>query len=592
MQLNLKTSIFFLASLFYLSFNGSAKKNEPIYVYEIELNKTANSYDEAMLVSCIQGIINRERPDIYLVYPGEERLSVFNHVKEKVAAKPKYWLKKMQEEGRWLSNRKGVKIPNLDSLYFFTKPKIKGAVIWDPEVPASMNVANTIAGVEDALVLSPELAETLIKKWDLKIIKDLRGMFTGAETGSKKNDAYRWAIREYLAKGLCSSHFLCLYEDPFYTREKGDVGYVVTRDWAIKNRSFVYDLSPWGDELPSDDTSQTLGTDLETYKMMLDEVLKQSNGKHMTEVVGFFSFDKYSNYGQNKSAHDPVPTEWETVHLISPYNCYQNTVASNCYNQSFHSHAKFKKLQQQKPEIKKLKNKTYISVLMADFDSGTPLYDFMPRLWDNKKRGEIPLMWGINPNLIKTYPDIISYYYETKTSNDFFAADASAAGYMNPNRIQDEYIPLFIQHNKHFYNQLDMSISPMVLDQKEPTHKVKDAFLEFSPDGFATIVIDFHEWKHGGPKDQIWKGMPVTNLINTVDMIREPENAAANISKVIPKNNKTPSFHLYRIIWTTPEDVIQTIEILKKKRHDLEIEVVDPYNFFNLFKQHLESKQQ
>ena len=53
------------------------------------------------------------------------------------------------------------------------------------------------------------------------------------------------------------------------TRYKGDLSYVVTRDWAVYNRGFVYDLSPWGDETPLDDPGQALGTDLETYKMVL-----------------------------------------------------------------------------------------------------------------------------------------------------------------------------------------------------------------------------------------------------------------------------------------------------------------------------------
>ena len=109
-------------------------------------------------------------------------------------------------------------------------------------------------------MLSPELADRHLAKWRLPVLKDLRGLFTGAETGSRKNDAYRWAIREYLAKGYCSSKRLCLFEDSFSTRARGDIGYVVTRDWAVKNRAFVFDLSPWGDEKPQDDATPAAGS--------------------------------------------------------------------------------------------------------------------------------------------------------------------------------------------------------------------------------------------------------------------------------------------------------------------------------------------
>jgi len=236
----------------------------PIYTYTLSQSGTAESYDEAITVACLQGIINRNAPTVYI-------LSETN-------ARPAYWLELLTSDGKWLNEREKKPLHDLDALMALADGRVKGAVIWDPDVPASMNVANTIAGIEDAIVFSPEFAEKYLKNWNLKVINDLRGMFTGKETGSKKNDAYRWAIREYLSKGLCSGHLVCLYEDPFSTREKGDVGYVVNRDWAIKNRSFVYDLSPWGDETPKDDPDQKLGTDLETYKMILGEILKQNAG--------------------------------------------------------------------------------------------------------------------------------------------------------------------------------------------------------------------------------------------------------------------------------------------------------------------------
>jgi hypothetical protein len=370
---------------------------------------------------------------------------------------------------------------------------------------------------------------------------------------------------------------------------------VVTRDWAIKNRSFVFDLSPWGDERPKDDPGQPLGTDLETYHIILSELLKQTNGKQMTEVAGFFSFSKYSNVPGHESAHDPVPTEWQTVYLISPYNCYQNTVAHNCYNQSFHSQAPSVPLKQNRPkDFQKLKNKTYICILMADYDSTTPLYDFMPEHWNDKRRGTIPLLWGINPNLVETYPDIIEHLYDTASENDYFGADASAAGYMNPNRVKEEYLPLFIKHNTKFYERLDMTLSPMVLDQDEPSAQVKDAFLRFSPDGLATIVIDYHN--NGGklPDPHVWKGMPVMELINSVGDIQRGdsqsiEKAAKAMSNELTAESKDrPSFNFFRIIWSSPGQVIDSIELLKKDRPDLDIEVLDPYSFFRLFKEYHE----
>jgi hypothetical protein len=551
--------------------------SDPNTFFTYTLPSYGNIYDEALAAACLQGIINRDGPKVY-VLEGNGKL------------RPQYWLDILSSNGRWLSNRPRLELKCIEELVALAGDKIKGSVIWDPNVAASMNIATTIAGVEDLVVFSPEYAAMNLKAWGLDIVKDLRGMFTGELSGSAKNDAYRWAINEYLSQGVCSDHLLCYFEDPYLTRSGGDIGYVVTRDRAITNRAFVYDLSPWGDETPLDDPDQPLGTDLETYHLMLQEILDHTAGEKTTEVAGFFSFKKYSNVEGHPSSHDPVPTEWETVYLISPYNCYQNTVASSCYNQSFHSQAPFTNLNQNRPAdtLSLEEGKTYVCILMADYDSGTPLYDFLVDYWPDPQRGSLPLMWGIDPNLVESYPDLISYYYETQTENDYFAADASAAGYMNPNRVQEEYLPLFINHNRKFYDMLDMTISPMVLDWDEPTDAVKDAFLQFSPDGFATIVMDLHNTGGKSPEPHIWKGMPVTNLLNMVGQISDINTAADAMSRAMPEQSPgTTSFYIFRIVWSWPNQVIDVLNILKNNRTDLDIQVVDPYNFFNLFKESL-----
>ena len=526
-----------------------------------------------MAVACLQGIINREQPRLYVFSKRDN--------------KPEYWRKILSDKGRWLSGKTFKPLADLNALVEMAKPALKGAVIWDPQVPASVNVATTIAGIEDAVVLSPEYAEKHLSAWKLNMLIDLRGRFTGRETGSKKNDAYRWAIREYLQKGRCSNHFLCLFEDSFSTRTRGDIGYVLTRDWAVKQRAFVYDLSPWGDEPPGDEPDQKPGIDLATYKMMLEANVKYSAPDKTTEVTGFFAFKKYCNMPGHKSVHQGVPTEWETVWLISPYNCYQNTISSDCYNQSFHSQAPWRPLKQQRPKTTpKLENKAYICILMADYDSATPLYSFMPDRWDDPARGKAPFAWGINPSLIETYPDVFAYLYETATENDYFTADASAAGYMNPNRIEQKYLPLFIKHNKYFFQQTDMTIAPMVLDWDEPTAEVKDAFSQFAPDGFATIVIDFH--KEGGkhPKPHMWKGMPVTVLINSLGSKTNPEQVAdVMYSSIKHKPANAPDFYFFRIVWVSPKTMVDGMEAFHKKHPELQAEMVDPYTFFRLFQE-------
>ena len=227
---------------------------------------------------------------------------------------------------------------------------------------------------------------------------------------------------------------------------------------------------------------------------------------------------------------------------------------------------------------------------MADYDSATPLYQFLPKHWDDPNRGKVPLAWGINPNLIETYPDIVAYLYETATANDHFTADASAAGYMNPNRVKKNYLPLFVEHNRRFFRETDMTIAPMVLDWDQPAEDVKDAFVKFAPDGFATIVMDLHGTGGKHPQPHVWKGMPVTSLINNACNFPGPE-PTADIMHQFLKNRpqEGPGFYFFRIVWVGPTQILQTVEMLHKKHPDLDFEVVDPYTFFRLFKQHYQA---
>jgi hypothetical protein len=407
----------------------------PLFIYTLKADRTAAAYDEAVAASTIQGVINRTHPRVYLLNASDP--------------KPAYWLRLFADAGGWLAGRRRVPVADLEALVRLAGPDLRGAVIWDPMVPASINVATTAAGVEDAVVLSPDLAHRLLPATGLKVLLDLRGKFTGSETGSRKNDAYRWAIRTYLDTGRCSPRRLCLYEDAFTRRAMGWLGYAVTRDWAIYNRAFVFDLSPWGDEAPEDDLGQRLGLDKETYLQVLAATLRNSAGRQTTELTGFFVFNKYANAAPHKSRHEPVPTEWESVWLMTPYNCYQNTVSFDCYNESLHCQAPRMPLAQTARRTHPpLKPKAYIAILMGDYDSSTPLYDFMPDNWDDPGRGKLPFVWAINPSLLETYPDIIAHLYATATPMDTFEPDACGAGYTNPNRVRPEYLPLYVDHNK------------------------------------------------------------------------------------------------------------------------------------------------
>lgn len=125
--------------------------------------------DDQLLLTTLQGLVNRSKPELYFNYDAEPG----------------------NPDQAWLDGFDADRVTvHEDPLSLIDKYKrvASGAIIFDPEVPDSVNVATTLAGLRDAVVASAEQVET----HGLKIIEDLRGRFTG----QSKVQIYRWLYDE------------------------------------------------------------------------------------------------------------------------------------------------------------------------------------------------------------------------------------------------------------------------------------------------------------------------------------------------------------------------------------------------------------
>lgn len=121
--------------------------------------------DIKLLLATLQGIVNRAEPRIYLLENQEEgKLTWLNDLKVPYNLHEDYW----------------------DIVKKYTK-EVKGIIVYDPKVADSVNVATTLAGLEDAVVASPALAAQLkAYPFNLKVLEDLQGKF------KDRLDAYTW----------------------------------------------------------------------------------------------------------------------------------------------------------------------------------------------------------------------------------------------------------------------------------------------------------------------------------------------------------------------------------------------------------------
>ncbi|WP_392674635.1 GxGYxYP domain-containing protein [Streptomyces sp. LN785] len=118
---------------------------------------------DQILLTTLQGVVNRHRPELYFTFSGGEA------------------------DARWLT---GIDVPKthhadpMDLLAAYRK-RVRGAIVPDPDVPSSINVATTLAGLEDAVVAD----EARAKAHGLPVVEDLRGRFGDSPDPV---DVYRW----------------------------------------------------------------------------------------------------------------------------------------------------------------------------------------------------------------------------------------------------------------------------------------------------------------------------------------------------------------------------------------------------------------
>lgn len=104
-------------------------------------------YDSMMALTLVgmQGLINRHGPQVYLDWEDEGNYG----------NAARYWVTPLSKD---------VEIVNLDLdglsafrfLYSRYSAYFQGAVIYDPEIPDTINLATTLAGLEDRIILAPE----------------------------------------------------------------------------------------------------------------------------------------------------------------------------------------------------------------------------------------------------------------------------------------------------------------------------------------------------------------------------------------------------------------------------------------------------
>lgn len=578
----------------------AANSRPTIYTYDLRITAglaVGARWDYYHASVCLQGLANRQAPRLLLLDSSSEET----------------WRNRLIETGGLCEGWPVQAVANFPALLNIFRSYVSGVILYDADpdtgVISTSLAATTAAGVENGLAVRKDTTAGSLYNYlvndaagpKLPVLVDLTGKFTGSGTiwqttlsssGSRKCDAYLWAKVRYLDTGACDPTVVSDSLDLWGLKYNDFVPALSNLDFAVAARGFCMELSPWGDEVPNDDPTQPLGTDLNTYKTILNACNQQTGRTAMIKFMGFPYFPlKYSS--QVGGMHDPVPLEWETARLISAYNAYMEVFWT--YNTSFYAAlrpamAERHFVQNPVPTYNQMVASglingsgqvvpgNYILANLGDYDCVSwTLNDVAITRYGDANRGQATCNWAIDPNLAWRVAPALDYVYRRKTDKDFFASWDSGAGYINPSMLYGSRspsgypsgVPIWQKHCRDWYRMLDYSISAWLLNGAQGSTNSTDFgnYQPFSGDGIGV---------YGSSTNMaLFNNTPVKNAGSDLS---DPNSSVIN-------NATGVNFAWYRTVLWTPTQVKQLETNWSNSGHNHRF--LDAFSFYYLMRYYL-----
>jgi hypothetical protein len=392
--------------------------------------------DQQLLLATLQGVVNRTKPRIYLQQKG------------------------MEGKATWLPDL-GVPTGSLVeplSLVSRFRSEITGAVLYDPALPATINLATTLAGLENAVATSAAVATQL----SLPIVADLRGQF------ANELAAYQWAIDTLRPR---TTHRMLISHTP-------DIcGYL--RDYAVANSALVV----WLDHSDAAQRAllQGLADDLPLNAPFIgwlrggESQNVQSLSKRGVHVLP-------ADFMQNLTVWSGVPA---TLRSTQPH-----------------------------PAPPALEDKIYVTLVYSDGDNMQYAQHRTRLLWEDPARGSIPLNWPLSPELVDAAPAILSHYQRTATANDYLLAGPSGLGYIFPSAWPLDTFDTYVTQTATYAHRAGMD-STVIINRQSSSDTTLPTYVALPEDKAAIYSSHFaptgmfQNWSDYNSDDLIVAGIPI-----------------------------------------------------------------------------------
>jgi hypothetical protein len=467
------------------------------------IDTTHASGAEVDLFASLEGIVNRMQPRIACAAKGDQL----------------DWLKIHQLPHQSADGYKVV------AKY---RDEITGLVVTDPDQPDTLNLATTLAGLNNELICAPELLSTLTNApYNFQIKDDLRGRFTG-----------KFQVYEFLRTNCwprCTHRVLAGLS--------GNV-HGSLRDYLVAIQSPVVWFNP-----NSAEDAKALSPFVSGMKPVHSVYLGwwPDEGAGLEFVAKFGIPVLASDFFDNGSLFSGV-VQPVTAPAIPP--------------------------------PPPLENKIYVAMIFSDGDNVQYMQHFMKRTWGNSARGSVPMGWTVSPLSVDLDPAMLNYYYQTATTNDCLVSGPSGAGYTRLNFWKTDFLPEYTKNSDAYLRRSGIRI---ITVWNKVTDPIADSFARNCP---TLLAITGQE---GGYYAKLHDGLPVMGYPDRAgyaDTVSQMKDGLASAAK--KWNGSAPVFiALQANAWNIgPADFQNIAAGLDKNK----FVVVRPDQLFMLLKQSLTSR--
>lgn len=474
--------------------------------------------DNALLVS-LQGIANKQEPQIYFEYPEEWTFKFTTPVLE-------YYRDSRDMNFETLAG--------VDDALQKLAHTADGFVVWDKDVRTSLIVSFTVAGLDNAIVITEDRIDDL-EALGLEMVHDFRGQFVGMTDAQ----IYSWAIDEYWPR--TSKSFIFWMGGVHGNRMEAGIA-----DFGIFKGGFFTDLS--ADPADTDEFAlhNQLLADLEPDAVVMGwhSYAKDTEGQHVSLLSSYGLRMEGLNTLPNTSFSHQIPT--------TPGYRFSNNHTV------------------ERDEVIVPENKVYIACIQTDaIGIGA---------WTKPGRGEIPYAWEVTMNWSWLFPAQLQFFFDTATPNDYFIGALSGPGYMYPKPIPDDKFVELMADAQRLMGELDLRVFEMMdysqgnryFGNIDLTRDVVEGYYQAIPDAIGYI-------NGYGPAhtNYLKDDRPLLSYDYYLTPTRPEDDAVLDLKELIALNPVRPYFLTMHV--RESSDIARVKNILDRLGPEVEVVPLDRF---------------